>query len=110
MNINKIAEETFNTAKARGFYNGDISIYDISRCLDSENAEMVEAHNRGDYTGGTDSRDMELIDRCIVCLSDLHYFGVDIKKMLRKKMRINKQRAGIKETFLDKIKYLLLRV
>ena len=110
MNINKIADETFNTAKARGFYNGYISIHDLARCLDSENTEMVQAYLRGDYSGGSDSLDMELIDRLIVCLSDLHYFGIDIKKMLRKKMRINRQRAGIKETIFDKIKYLLYRV
>ena len=90
--LNELAKQTFEIAKARGFYPDYMTFKQLMRAMENESAEMAEAYYKNDFTGNPDSMDIELVDRLIVALSDCYYFGIDIDTIFKNKLEYNKTR------------------
>lgn len=106
MDLNGLAKEAFETAKARGQKTDALS------CLKHCSGELVEAteavcwlnHNNGqDYFYAKDEVELEISD-VIMCMLTLSVsLNIDIEHALNKCLEKNRKRASEGQALLDKL-------
>lgn len=82
-------ESNYESTKKRGLINPDTDMNDFISKIHEEVEELQESVNEGTLKEIKE----ELSDVILVCLNAAHHHGIDIESELKKKIKINYQRA-----------------
>lgn len=100
MNLNGLAEEIHQWARAQGFYNREFNFGEHLMLIVSEAAEALEDYRNGfepDEVRWSGAKPIgiptELADILIRVLDTMEYLGIDIDWIVRQKIDYNKTRS-----------------